>query len=47
MSAESELAQENIEDVLKGIRIPSPPQIIADLQMEWLCQTPILMKWRV
>lgn len=26
--------QVNIEDMLKGINIPSPPQIVADLQME-------------
>ena len=31
---------QNIEDVLKGIIIPSPPQIIADLQMEMAMPDP-------
>ena len=42
MSAESPLSQENVEDILKGITIPSPPQIIADLQMEMAMPDPDL-----
>ena len=42
MPAESTLTQENIEDILKGITIPSPPQIIADLQMEMAMPDPDL-----
>ena len=42
MTAESPLTQQNIEDILKGITIPSPPQIIADLQMEMATPDPDL-----
>jgi HD-like signal output (HDOD) protein len=42
MPAESALTQDNIEDILRGIRIPSPPQIIADLQMEMAMPDPDL-----
>lgn len=34
MAAEVPVTQENIEKILKGITIPSPPQVVADLQME-------------
>ena len=42
MGSAVELAQENIDDMLKGIIIPSPPQIIADLQMEMAMPNPDL-----
>lgn len=42
MNAETAVTQENIETVLKGIVIPSPPQIIADLQMEMAMPDPDL-----
>lgn len=42
MANESLLTQENIESILKGITIPSPPQIIADLQMEMAMPEPDL-----
>jgi len=42
MSAEASLSQENIESILHGITIPSPPQIIADLQMEMAMPDPDL-----
>lgn len=42
MTATSTLTQENIESILKGITIPSPPQIIADLQMEMAMPDPDL-----
>lgn len=42
MSAENAVTQEDIETVLKGIVIPSPPQIIADLQMEMAMPDPDL-----
>jgi len=42
MAAETPLTQENIEKILKGITIPSPPQIIADLQMEMAMPDPDL-----
>lgn len=42
MSTAEALTQENIEDILKGITIPSPPQIIADLQMEMAMPDPDL-----
>lgn len=42
MSAKPDLTQENIEKVLRGITIPSPPQIIADLQMEMAMPDPDL-----
>ena len=42
MAAESALTQDNIEKILKGITIPSPPQIIADLQMEMAMPDPDL-----
>lgn len=42
MIAESALAQDDVKDILKGITIPSPPQIIADLQMEMAMPDPDL-----
>lgn len=42
MTNEAALSQEDIEDILKGITIPSPPQIIADLQMEMAMPDPDL-----
>lgn len=42
MTADSSLTQENIEGILKGITIPSPPQIIADLQIEMAMPDPDL-----
>ena len=42
MTDEQVLSQENIESILKGITIPSPPQIIADLQMEMAMPDPDL-----
>ena len=42
MSAEVPLVQENIESILQGVTIPSPPQIIADLQMEMAMPEPDL-----
>ena len=42
MAAESPITQESIEKILKGITIPSPPQIIADLQMEMAMPDPDL-----
>ena len=42
MGSAVELAQENIDYMLKGIIIPSPPQIIADLQMEMAMPDPDL-----
>lgn len=42
MPAKPDLTQENIENVLRGITIPSPPQIIADLQMEMAMPDPDL-----
>ena len=42
MVAESALAQDDVKDILKGITIPSPPQIIADLQMEMAMPDPDL-----
>ena len=42
MANESPLTQENIESILKGITIPSPSQIIADLQMEMAMSEPDL-----
>ena len=35
-----ELAQDEVEQILKGITIPSPPQVIADLQMEMAMPDP-------
>lgn len=40
MTNEAALTKDKIEDVLKGISIPSPPQIIADLQMEMASSEP-------
>lgn len=34
MNTKTAITQENVEKILKGITIPSPPQIIVDLQME-------------
>jgi len=42
MAAEIPPAQDDIEKILKGITIPSPPQIIADLQMEMAMPDPDL-----
>ncbi len=42
MNVKTAITQENIEKVLKGITIPSPPQIIADLQMEMAMPEPDL-----
>ena len=42
MTDELLLSPENIESILKGITIPSPPQIIADLQMEMAMPEPDL-----
>jgi len=42
MVAETVLTQENIEKILKGITIPSPPQVVADLQMEMAMPDPDL-----
>jgi len=42
MAAESPITQENVEKILKGITIPSPPQIVADLQMEMAMPDPDL-----
>ena len=42
MGSAVELAQEDIDDMLKGIIIPSPPQIIADLQLEMAMPDPDL-----
>lgn len=42
MTADSTLTQEHIGKILKGITIPSPPQIIADLQMEMAMPEPDL-----
>lgn len=42
MTDESNLSQDDIENILKGITIPSPPQIIADLQMEMAMPDPDL-----
>jgi len=42
MNAETAITQENVEKILKGITIPSPPQIIADLQMEMAMPEPDL-----
>lgn len=42
MADESALPQDEIENILKGITIPSPPQIIADLQMEMAMPDPDL-----
>ena len=42
MSDAISLAAEDVESILKGIIIPSPPQIIADLQMEMAMPDPDL-----
>jgi len=42
MSANPEITQQKVEKLLKGIKIPSPPQLIADLQMEMSSPTPDL-----
>ena len=42
MAAENPLTQENVEAILKGITIPSPPQVVADLQMEMAMPNPDL-----
>ncbi|MDX1285681.1 MAG: HDOD domain-containing protein, partial [Draconibacterium sp.] len=42
MAAENPITQENVEEILKGITIPSPPQIVADLQMEMAMPNPDL-----
>lgn len=40
MAATAALSQEDVEKILKGITIPSPPQIIADLQIEMAMPDP-------
>jgi HD-like signal output (HDOD) protein len=40
MNLERSLEEDNIASILKGITIPSPPQIIADLQMEMAMPEP-------
>ncbi len=42
MTAESPITQENLDSILKGITIPSPPKIVADLQMEMAMPDPDL-----
>ena len=42
MTAEVPVTQEKIEKILKGITIPSPPQVVADLQMEMAMPDPDL-----
>ncbi len=42
MAAESPMTQGNVEKILKEITIPSPPQIVADLQMEMAMPDPDL-----
>lgn len=42
MASELPLTQDNIEKILHGITIPSPPQVIADLQMEMAMPDPDL-----
>jgi len=42
MSANPEITQLEVEKLLKGIKIPSPPQLIADLQMEMSMPDPDL-----
>jgi len=42
MSANPEITQSEIEKLLKGIKIPSPPQLLADLQMEMSMPDPDL-----
>jgi HD-like signal output (HDOD) protein len=42
MSANPEITQDDIAKLLKGIKIPSPPQLIADLQMEMSMPDPDL-----
>lgn len=40
--APAEISQENIETILRGTTIPSPPQVIVDLQMEMAMPDPDL-----
>ncbi len=42
MPADTEISSDKIETLLKGITIPSPPQIIADLQLEMAMPDPDL-----
>jgi len=42
MIDEAAITSENIEQLLKGITIPSPPQVVADLQMEMAMPDPDL-----
>lgn len=42
MAVENPLTQEHVEAILKGITIPSPPQVVADLQMEMAMPNPDL-----
>jgi len=42
VSANPEITQLEVEKLLKGIKIPSPPQLIADLQMEMSMPDPDL-----
>ena len=42
MATETPITEANIEEILKGITIPSPPQVVADLQMEMAMPHPDL-----
>ncbi|VAW98286.1 hypothetical protein MNBD_GAMMA22-2447 [hydrothermal vent metagenome] len=42
MSANPEITQQEVEKLLKGIKIPSPPQLLAELQMEMSMPSPDL-----
>ncbi|WP_269087637.1 HDOD domain-containing protein [Candidatus Reidiella endopervernicosa] len=42
MSENNEIESAQIDEILKGITIPSPPQIMADLQMEMVMPDPDL-----
>ena len=42
MPSVTEPSQEDVQSLLKGIKIPSPPQVIADLQMEMFDPEPNL-----
>ncbi len=44
MSANPEITQQEVEKLLKGIKIPSPPKLIADLQLEMSTPSPDLNK---
>lgn len=42
MTQATEIKAEQADDILKGISIPSPPQVMADLQMELVMPEPNL-----